>query len=535
MHEYRLDQVSLSLDETLPAGEEPLERLKLRAARSIMCRPDELEGFAIEKKSVDARDKRDIRMVYRVRFALEKHPKKHFKDLHALAGEARWSLPARLRRFNRPPLVVGAGPAGLFAALALAEAGARPILLERGDPVERRREKVAAFMAGGPLDPDSNIQFGEGGAGTWSDGKLTTQVKDRDGRRGKVLDELIRAGAPQEIAWLAKPHLGTDRLEGIVRGLRERIEALGGQVLFQSRVCDIATSGQRLSGLLLQDGSIIDCEAAILAPGHSARELFTVLERHRVAMEAKPFAIGLRVEHPQELISRNQYGESWTHPALGPAEYRLAAKSSDGRGVYSFCMCPGGTVVNASSEAGHLVCNGMSRWLRDGKNANAAIVVAVDPVDFGTPGSLGGIAFQRHWESKAFTAAQGALPVQRFEDFVNDRASTALGRIQPDASGPWGLANLVPCLPPAVYKAIGEGMEQFKRQIQGYAGKDVVMTAVETRTSSPVRILRNLRGESSLAGLFVAGEGPGYAGGIMSAAMDGLTVARALLEGENSK
>lgn len=529
---YRLDQLAIPLAEAGTAGRDGDNPALLasRLARNLGCRPEDIRDLSLERKSVDARDRGDIRLVYRVSFALESNLRRPPRELKGAETAPKWRIPALHKAFKGNPVVVGAGPAGLFAALALAEAGAKPLLLERGDPVEVRKKKVSAFFAGGALDPESNIQFGEGGAGTWSDGKLTTQVKDLDGRRGKVLDELIAAGAPAETAWLAKPHLGTDRLEEIVRNLRLRIEALGGNVRFRARVDDLVIKGGRLAGLRLADGSTVETDAAILAPGHSARELFALLRQRGVSLEAKPFAMGLRVEHSQELISRNQYGNHWQHPALGPAEYRLAAKTSDDRGVYSFCMCPGDTVVNASSELEGLVCNGMSRWLRDGRNANAAIVVAVHPGDFTSGDPLAGIAFQREWERRAWTAAAGALPVQLFGDFRVNRPSRTLGDIRPDSTGPWAFASLAPCLPESVYRGILQGMAAFDRQIRGFAADDVVLTGVETRTSSPIRIHRDQGCESSLKGLFVAGEGPGYAGGIMSAAMDGLLAASRLLE-----
>ena len=364
-------------------------------------------------------------------------------------------------------------------------------------------------------------------------------VADQDSAAARVAELIerrtardVRAAADRAVREDAERGRG---LAGGPVGAATIAESLGGRVCFRSRVDDIVISRAALSGLVLQDGTRIDTDTAIFAPGHSARDLFTVLATRGVDIESKAFALGLRVEHPQELISRNQYGEKWQHPALGPAEYRLAARSQDGRGVYSFCMCPGGTVVNASSEEGYLACNGMSRYLRDGRNANAALVVSASPEDFESKDPLAGIAFQRRWEALAYAAAQGALPVQRYGDWKESRSGSAPFGFLPDCTGPWASADLNTCLPAFATRGIAEGMAVFARQINGYDAPDVLFTGVETRTSSPLRILRDLRGESSLKGLYVAGEGPGYAGGIMSAAMDGLAVARSLLDGSGEK
>lgn len=527
MPTYRIAQLAMPLDA-------PDDELRHAAAKVLKIEKNAIRSFVIERKSVDARDKRDLRLVYRTLVEIEREPNGRIPvTVAAPASPAiQYHLPASRRVFSARPVIVGAGPAGLFAALILAEAGARPLLLERGDSIEARDSAVRTFLDGGELDPESNIQFGEGGAGTYSDGKLTTQVRDDRGRDRKVIDELIRAGAPEEIAWLAKPHVGTDRLMTTVAGLRRRIEALGGELRFRSRVEGFHVRDGAISGVVVAALGTIETETVVLAPGHSARDVFASLERMGVAMERKAFAIGLRIEHPQEMIAESQFGPRWRHPALPAADYKLAERASDSRGVYSFCMCPGGQVVNSSSETGGVVCNGMSDFARDRRNANAAIVVTVGPEDFDGTGVLSGVEFQRKWERAAFAAGGGryALPVQTYGDFAAGIASTKLGAVAPSCTGAFELADLGSCLPPFAAHGIREGMAIFGRRIAGFDRADAVLTGVETRTSSPVRILRDARGEASIKGLYPAGEGAGYAGGIMSAAMDGVRTAERILE-----
>ncbi len=561
----RLSEVKLPLDH----GEEDLRQAILRR---LGLPAAALLGHRVVKRSVDARSKAEIRFSYSVdleladekpllrRFRNDPHLRPTPDTTYRFVGKADAADP------QDRPIVIGAGPCGYFAALLLAQMGFRPLLLERGKPVKERTADAFGFWRHQrPFDPESNVQFGEGGAGTFSDGKLYSQVRDPLHHGRKVLEELVACGANAEILTLQRPHIGTFKLATVVRGLRARIEALGGEIRFQSRVdrlvlepCD-GEGGrqQRISGVVLADGSVLPAHHVVLAVGHSARDTFAMLEAVGVAIEAKPFSIGVRIEHPQELIDRARWGPFAGHRRLGPAEYKLVHHGSAGRSVYSFCMCPGGLVVAAASEPGHVVTNGMSQHSRNERNANSAIVVTVgleDLAPYGkAPGDpLAGVAFQRHWEAAAFRAAGSTYhaPAQRLGDFLASGAEEIDRTVAPSAPdshppGPAsGLSATAPqpsyapgvrygdlrgCLPPFAVQALMEALPAFERSIPGFAAPEAVMTGVETRTSSPVRIPRLDDFQSlNIAGLFPAGEGAGYAGGILSAAIDGIKVAEAV-------
>ena len=499
--------------------------LKTAAAKKLHLPVKEIKEVKLLRRGVDARHKDDVHFVATAAVAL-RHGEEKYTPYVPYTPPA----PAVLReKPKHRPVVCGAGPAGLFAALTLARAGTEPILIEQGDSVERRAEAVRRFTLTGELDESSNIQFGEGGAGAFSDGKLNSGTHDVRGKQ--VLYDLVAAGAPEEILWEAKPHIGTDRLPMAVKGLREEIIRLGGEVRFRTELTDVVLRDGALC-TVETSGGVIETDTLILCTGHSARRLFATLYERGAEMEQKPFSIGVRAEHPQSLINRAQYGAFAEHPALGAADYKLSVHLSDGRGVYTFCMCPGGTVAAASSEKGRLCVNGMSPFARDGVNANSAVLVNVLPSDFPDDHPLSGVAFQRHWEEAAFRCGGGdyRAPAQRLEDFLLNRPSAAGGTVQPSypLGVRWGDVSL--CLPDFASAALREAFPLFDRKLKGFALPDTVLTAVESRSSSPVRILRDESGQSNLRGLFPCGEGAGYAGGILSAAVDGIRQAEKAIE-----
>jgi uncharacterized FAD-dependent dehydrogenase len=497
----------------------------------------ELISHVVYKRGVDARKKNAILYTYTldvtvrdeaailVRYSNEQHIK--------IAPDTRYHFVAQApQNLTSRPVVIGMGPAGLFAGLLLAQMGFRPLILERGKAVRERTKDTFGLWRQGVLNPESNVQFGEGGAGTFSDGKLYSQIKDPRYLSRKVLDEFVKAGAPSEILYESHPHIGTFRLVGMVEQMRATIQSLGGEIRFGSRVDDIEIADGAVRGVVLASGERIATDHLILAIGHSARDTFAMIHKRGIYIEAKPFSIGFRIEHPQTLIDRARLGANAGNPQLGAADYKLVYHASNGRSVYSFCMCPGGTVVAATSEAGRVVTNGMSQYSRNERNANAGIVVGITPeVDY--PGDpLAGVEFQRRWESRAYELGGGTYraPGQLVGDFLAGRASTKFGNVTPSYTPGVHLTDLATALPDYAIAAIREALPAFAKQINGFDLPDAVLTGVETRTSSPIRIKRNQDDMQSIntSGLYPTGEGAGYAGGILSAAVDGIEIAEAV-------
>lgn len=514
-------------------GEKEVALVKNRFCKIFRCKPEDIKKFNIVKCSIDARKKQEIYYNYCIEVELptkiEKNILNKEKQNRVTKSKRVHYCPINSGKINmiHRPVIVGFGPAGMFCALSLARAGFMPIVLEQGQQVEKRKEQVEKFWAGEELDLYSNVQFGEGGAGTFSDGKLNTLVKDVSGRNQKVLEMFVEHGAPKEILYMQKPHIGTDRLCEIVKSIREEIIALGGEVRFESKVTDLRIENNKVTGLEWNHEYWMDVEVLVLAIGHSARETFHQLYTKGISMEQKPFAIGVRIEHKQEMIDKNQYGD--LAGILPAADYKLTYQSSNGRSLFSFCMCPGGYVVNASSEREHLVVNGMSNYARDEENANSALVVNINPEDLGSDFVLAGIEFQRKWERLAYQCGKGKIPVQLWKDFKNKRISKEYGDIKHNIKGLTTFGNLWDCLPQYVCETLLEGISYFGEKIKGYDREDALMSGVETRTSSPVRILRGEKLESNIEGIYPCGEGAGYAGGITSAAMDGLKIFEAII------
>jgi uncharacterized FAD-dependent dehydrogenase len=536
----------------------PLNHLETELRPAIVARlgiPDALlSTFTVFKRSYDARKKSAIVLIYTIDCALS-------TEADEAAVLARWAADVHIRltpdtayRFvghapadfqaeDRPrPVVIGFGPCGIFAALILAQMGLRPIVLERGKQVRERTQDTWGLWRKKVLNPESNVQFGEGGAGTFSDGKLYSQISDPRHLTRKVLTEFVKAGAPEEILYVAKPHIGTFRLVSMVEKIRADIEALGGEIRFQQRLTDVLIEDGHVRGLTLASGETLRADHVVLALGHSARDTFEMLAERGVYMEAKPFSMGFRIEHPQSIIDKARFGTNAGHPILGAADYKLVHHAKNGRSVYSFCMCPGGTVVAATSELHRVVTNGMSQYSRNERNANAGIVVGLSPEDYrqdrggsGVVDPLDGMRFQRFWESRAFELGGGTYeaPAQLVGDFLKGQASRVLGNVEPSYKPGVHLTNLAEpgrgSLPPASLEAIREALPAFERQIRGFSRPDAVLTGIETRTSSPLRITRGRDYQSlNVRGLYPAGEGAGYAGGIMSAGVDGIEAAEAL-------
>ena len=524
----RLTEVKLPLDH-------PESGIKTAILKRLGIGANELAGYSVFRRSYDARKPSAITLIYTLDIEVTNEAallKRLEGDRHVTpTPDTRYKFVAKAPKvLASRPVVIGTGPCGLFAGLILAQMGFRPVILERGKAVRERTKDTFGLWRKGQLNPESNVQFGEGGAGTFSDGKLYSQIKDPQHHGRKVLTEFVKAGAPPEILYVSKPHIGTFRLVTMVENMRATIQELGGEIRFQSRVDNLDIDNGQVRGVTLAGGEYIAAGHVVLAVGHSARDTFQMLYDRGVYIEAKPFSIGLRIEHPQSLIDRARFGKNAGHPLLGAADYKLIHHCGNGRSVYSFCMCPGGIVVAAASEPGRIVTNGMSQYSRNERNANSGIVVGITPADY--PGHpLAGIAFQRHWEECAFKAGGGtyAAPVQLVGDFLAGRPSAALGSVLPSYTPGVNLTELSSCLPDYASAALREALPAFDKQIRGFAMDDAVLTGVETRTSSPVRIKRKDDFQSlNTRGLFPAGEGAGYAGGILSAAVDGIKVAEAV-------
>lgn len=542
----RINQIKMQTEHTI-------EQLQSKVAELMRISVKEIRKMDIVRQSIDARKKPNIFYIYTVDvqvadedklLKLMRKKKGAGEQIQKIEGKE-YAFPAVGRQKQTyPTVIVGMGPAGLFCGYYLALHGYRPILLERGKDVDARAADVEAFWKGENLNIASNVQFGEGGAGTFSDGKLNTLVKDKDGRNKEVLKTFVKFGAKESILYEAKPHIGTDVLSKVVKNMRQEIIRLGGEVCFESQVTDVLIHDNHVMGVKVNGAEEIPCEQLVLAIGHSARDTFAMLYEKKLPMEAKSFAVGLRVEHPQEMMNQNQYG--MTHPGkLGAAPYKVTAQTSVGRGVYSFCMCPGGYVVNASSEEGRTAVNGMSYSGRDGANANSAIIVAVTPKDYGSEHPLAGIEFQRRLEERAYQLGKGEIPIQRygaykecvmkdmaFEELPKERQEQYLqlnqGDFTPCTKGRYQWADVSRILPKECNQAFVEGMEAFGRQIEGFNRADAILLGVESRTSSPVRIHRDEQMQSEIRGIYPCGEGAGYAGGITSAAMDGIRVAETI-------
>lgn len=509
------------------------EDLLRAAAKELRIKDGDILDLTIVKQSVDARKKERIVYLYALAVRLKDEGRFLRKGFEAYKTRKYQYEVTGTSLMKHRPVVIGAGPAGLFNAYLLALEGYRPIVLERGPAMEERVRRVEAFYDGAPLDEIGNVQFGEGGAGTFSDGKLNTLVKDKDGKGHFVLETFVKFGAPEEILYRNKPHIGTDKLRNVIVNMRNEIIRLGGEFRFETKAEKFLTEDGRLSGIITGQGNTIPCETAVLAIGHSSRDTIRTLYRDGVSMEPKAYAMGVRIEHTREFIDRTQYGDAAKD--LPAADYKLTYTAADGRGVYSFCMCPGGYVVNASSEPGRLAVNGMSNFARDAANSNSAIVVTVTPEDYrrevGEDTPLAGMIYQERLEEKAYAAGQGKIPTQRFGDYEKGIPGTGCGKIKPVTKGAVQYADLRDVIPDYIGRDLIEGIRAFDKTMPGFADEDALLSAIESRTSSPVRITRDDGCESlSLKGLYPCGEGAGYAGGIMSAAMDGIRVFEAIIK-----
>lgn len=511
----------------IPIEKDNDDEIKKSCSKKLKVSIQNISDIIIRKKSIDARKKPNIYYVYEVD-VLVNNENKVLKGLKSnnifLAPREEYVFPkSGTKELNNSIIVVGAGPCGLFCSYLLAQAGYKVLIIERGEKIEERVKSVELFWKDGILNPNSNVQFGEGGAGTFSDGKLNTLVKDPYFRHKKVLEILVDCGAPSEILYLNKPHIGTNLLRKVMINMRNRIIDMGGIFRYNTCLTDIHIKDNRIYEIEVNHNEILATDVLVLALGHSARDTFKILYDRKIDMKSKPFAIGIRIQHPQKMINYSQYGDI----EMEPASYKLTYKASNGRGVYTFCMCPGGYVVNAASEEKRLAINGMSNYERDSENANSAVIVTINSKDFGD-GVLDGISFQRKLEEKAYELGNGMIPIQMYKDFKQRKASTDLGLVEPVFKGNYKLSDISQILPNEIYEALIEGIENFGLKIKGFNRDDSIIAAIESRTSSPIRINRNDFGVSNIDGIYPAGEGAGYAGGITSSGMDGMLIAECI-------
>lgn len=515
----------VKIEVTKDSEEERLNSL----AKKLKISKKQILSYEVSKQSLDARDKNNIFFVYEFNVELteeERYLKKDNLDIIKTNKEKYIFEKMGTKDVENKIIIVGSGPAGLFAAYILSENGYKPLIIERGKPIEERVKDINEFWEKGVLNPDSNVQFGEGGAGTFSDGKLNTLVKDEKHRMRKVFETFVECGAPKDILYSYKPHIGTDKLREVIINMRNKIIKSGGEFLYNTCLTNINFSNNKVSSIIVNNSKEIKCDALVLAIGHSARDTFKMIYDKGLKMTSKPFAVGIRIQHPQKMINLSQYGEKY-YDLLGSASYKLTHKCINGHGAYTFCMCPGGFAINASSEDGHLAINGMSNHQRDEENANSAIIVTIDSNDFGS-NPLDGITFQRNLERKAYELGKGKIPVQLYKDYLLNHVSSSFGSINPIFKGNITFANLNELFPDYINEALKETIEVFGKKIMGYNHPDAILAGVESRTSSPVKIVRDESLEANVEGIFPCGEGAGYAGGITSAAMDGIKVAEAI-------
>lgn len=507
------------------------EETRLQAiSKKLRIPKEKIKEYSIKKQSLDARDKNHIYYVYEVDILIEKEQeflkKNRSPDILPSPDETYVFPKSGEYPLNHRPIIVGSGPAGLFCAYLLAENGYHPIIIERGEKVEDRVNTVNLFWETGKLNQESNVQFGEGGAGTFSDGKLNTLVSDENNRGKKVFQTFVECGAKEDILYSYKPHIGTDILRTVIQNIRNKIIEMGGEFFYQTCLTDLVIEDNKIKKVEVNHNKQIPCDILVLAIGHSSRDTFSLLLDKKLKMEAKPFAVGVRVQHPQKMINESQYGKKYKD-ILGPATYKLTYKAKNGRGVYSFCMCPGGYVVNASSEENRLAINGMSNHNRNSENANSAIIVTIYPRDFGL-NPLDGVEYQRKLEEKAYKLGNSKIPVQLLQDFIKNKTSTNFGKINPIFKGTYQFSNLNEILPMEISESLKEAFPYFGKKIKGFDQKDSILAAIESRTSSPVRIVRDEFLESNIKGIYPCGEGAGYAGGIASSGMDGIKIAEAI-------